>query len=290
MIHHTWQIIKRAAGHFAEDEALTLASSVAYYSALSLAPIVLLFIAITGFLGTDTQQQMVETVRQQVGAQAGQMIESVATTDTAEETGGAGWSTAISIVVLLFSASGVLAALQNGLNHVWDVKPDPEAGLTAWIRKRALSMGMVLVIGFLLLVSMIVSGVLNAVFADSGWIWTIINLVVSFGVFVLLFAALYKVLPDVELTWRQVWFGAIVTALLFAVGKYLIGLYLGTVGLESRYGAAGSMVALLIWVYYSAVIVFFGAEITQARAALHGQPLQPNDHAVRDNNVTLGNT
>lgn len=273
--------LKQAGKDFVEDEAMTRAAAVAYYAALSLAPMVLLFIAITGFLGQQTQQDMIETVNRTVGEQAGQAIQNVADQGK-NETSKATWSMVISIVMLLFSASLVVAALQQGLNRVWDIKPAPGEGIVGWIRKRVLSMSMVLVIAFLLLISMVATTVVSSVVSSDGWLWNLVTLAVSAAVFVLLFAAMFRVLPDAKIAWADVWFGAITTAVLFAIGKYLIGIYLGTKSYEDSYGAAGSMIGMLAWVYYSALILYFGAELTQVTARQKGRLIRPDSHAVWD--------
>ncbi len=197
-------------------------------------------------------------------------------------------ASAISIVVLLVGASGVFIQLQNALNTVWDVKVKPDAGIMNFIRKRLLSFSAVLGIGFLLLVSLLASAALSGMnkymsglLPGADWVWEAINMVVSFGFITLLFALMFRYLPDVEIQWSDVWVGALITAGLFVLGKFLLGLYLGQGSFGSTYGAAGSLVILLAWVYYSAQILFFGAEITQAYAREYGGRIVPNDHAVR---------
>ena len=280
MANKALSLIKQTFHEFSEDEATTRAGSVAYYAALSLAPLVLLFIAITGFLGPSTQDRMIAAVEGAVGQQAGQAVQAISARGD-DAAGKAGWSMAIGIVIILFSASGVLAALQRGLNRVWDVKPAPGQGVKGWIRKRLLSMGMVVAIGFLLLVSLVLTSLIGMLVPSSGALWNLLNMAVSFVVFILLFAAMFKVLPDVKIAWSDVWLGAVVTALLFAVGKYLIGLYIANADYSESYGAAGSIIALLVWVYYGAVILFLGAEVTQVVARSRGHEIRPDAHSRR---------
>jgi membrane protein len=189
----------------------------------------------------------------------------------------------------------VFVQLQDALNDVWEVQKKPSYGLKGLIMSRILSFGMILTIGFLLLVSLVLSVVvsqLTAFISDLGpageVLAQIADFVVSIGLFTLLFAAIFKVLPDAEIKWSDVWTGALVTAVLFAIGKILIGLYLGHSSTASTYGAAGSLVVLLLWIYYSALILFFGAEITQVYARYHGSGIQPSEHAERTPDATKG--
>ena len=182
--------------------------------------------------------------------------------------------------LLLFSATGAFAQMQYSLNAIWDVQPKPGGGLWRWLRKRILSLGMILGIGFLLLVSLGVSTVLNLLFAGTGgFVWEAVNVVVSLFVYTVLFALIYKVLPDVKIAWQDVWVGALLTAVLFAIGRFLLGLYLGRSAVASPYGSAGSLVTILLWIYYASLIFFFGAELTQTWAAFHGRRLQPEEYA-----------
>ena len=192
----------------------------------------------------------------------------------------------ISLVVLFIGASGVFAQLQSALNTVWNVRIKPDAGIWGFIRKRLLSFGMVLSIGFLLLVSLIISTVLSAIskldlnlISNFAPLWQGIDLLISFSLITLLLALIYKYLPDVIIRWKDVWVGAIITTLLFIIGKYLIGLYLGRSSLGSAYGAAGSLIVFLAWVFYSAQILLFGAEITQVYTRRYGRKIRPDRHA-----------
>jgi membrane protein len=190
-------------------------------------------------------------------------------------------------IALLFGASGVFAQLQDSLNTIWEVQPKPGRGIRGMIRDRFLSFAMVLGIGFLLMVSLILSAVLAAL---GAWMSSVLpgpeilmqvaHFVISFGVIVLLFAAIFKLLPDVEIGWTDVWIGAIATSFLFTLGKYALGLYLGRSAVASAYGAAGSLVIVLLWVYYSAQILFLGAEFTQAYAHMYGSQVRPSPNAV----------
>lgn len=287
MIRRAIDFFKQVFKEMKEDDVTVHAASVAYYAALSLAPMVLLFVAITGFLGEGTQLRMFDTVTSTVGEEAGQSVRTIAS-ETADTRNRAGLSLAVSLVVVLYSASRVMSGLQLGLNRVWHVRNAPGAGWKDWVRKRLLSMGMVLGVGFLLLVSMVATTVVGMVLPSSGWMWNLATMVVGIGVFTLLFAAIFKVLPDVRIAWRDVWLGAAVTAGLFAVGKFLVSLYLARAGFATSYGAAGSLVVLLVWVYFSSMIVFVGSEITQVVARRSGRPIEADDHAEGFKKVSTG--
>jgi len=276
----SWTIVKEAAADFSRDDVLSQAAALAFYTALGLAPTILLFLAVSAFLGDGTKEKMVTQVESLIGGQAAEGVQLVV--KSAEQKPNAGiLSAVVGIATLLFSASGIFAQLQGTLNRIWDVKPRPDAGWWNLVRTRLLSAGLLISVLFLLLVSLVVSTAIALVFPSSGTLWDLLTQAISLGVFILLFAMVYKFLPDVEIGWRDVWTGAILTAVLFAVGKYFIGLYLGQSSVASSYGAAGSLVALLVWVYYSAVIVFFGAEVTQVYATRFGAGIKPAEHAMR---------
>jgi membrane protein len=205
--------------------------------------------------------------------------------------GGFSLGLALSVAGLLFGATGAFAQLQKALNTAWEVTPDPEqGGLKNVLVKRVFSLGMILVIAFLLLVSLVISSLLSTFSEQLGGVlpgglsaaaaW-VINAAVSLAIITLLFAAIFKVLPDARIAWRDVWVGAFVTALLFTIGKFLIGLYVGQSDPGEAYGAAAALAILLVWVYYSAMIVFLGAEFTQVWARRHGTGIEPDDGAVR---------
>src|SRR5437764_5466090 len=196
-------------------------------------------------------------------------------------------TTILGIIGLLLGASGVFGQLQDALNTIWKVNAKPGGGIWKLIRDRFLSLTMVLGIGFLLLISMVLTTALTAVTGAMGnrlpiseGLMHVLNFVVSFGVITLLFAMIFKVLPDVKVKWRDVWVGALGTALLFTIGKYLLSWYLGRESTTSSYGAAGSIVLILLWVYYASVILFFGAEFTRAFALETGSEVAPSDYAV----------
>src|SRR5207248_6387458 len=229
--------------------------------------------------------QLVTEIQDLVGPQGAQAIQTLLVNAQQPTTGVL--ATLVSVVVLLLGATGVFSELQDALNIVWEVQAQRASGVWAAIKDRFFSFVMVLTIGFLLLVSLVASAALTALshFASgllpgSGRWLHVADFGVSFAVITLLFAMLYKVLPDARVAWRDVWVGAAVTALLFTVGKFLIGLYLGSSSIGSAYGAAGSLAVFLVWVYYSAQILFLGAEFTQVYAQRRGRPIVPKGNAV----------
>lgn len=273
-----WKVIKMAAGDFAGDDATTLAAGLAFYTSLSLSPLLMILISVASFLGSETQDKVVERISQTVGPKAGETIRTIVENAQSQPSQGT-LSAVLGFAVLLFSATGVFAQLQASMNRIWHVKAKPGQGIKGALRKRLLSLGMILAIGFVLLVSLVLTAALESFLSGQGVVWTVVNFVVSVAVYVFLFGAMFKILPDVHLEWRHVWRGALLTGILFAIGKFLIGLYLGSASVGSSFGAAGSLVVLLVWVYYSAIIVFFGTELTQAWLRARGERIEPEPQA-----------
>ena len=280
-------VLKESYSEWSEDQASRLAAALAYYTAFSIAPLLLLVISIAGLVfGREAAQgQVFAQLQGLLGPDAaGAIQEGIA---NSSDPGAGTISVIIGLATLIWSASNVFSQLQDALNTIWEVKADPEAGIVTTVRRRFMSMTMVLGIGFLLLVSLMLSAGLAVVGAFFSGIlpggeivWQVLNFLLSFGVVALLFAAIYKVLPDVTIAWSDVWIGAAVTALLFTVGKFLIGLYLGHASVGSTFGAAGSLLVFLVWVYYSSQILFFGAEFTQVYARKYGSRIVPAEGAV----------
>jgi membrane protein len=282
-----WQLLKQTFSEWSEDKAPQLGASLAFYSALSIAPLLVIALAIAGFfLGEDAARgQIVHELRTLVGPDGGKAIEDMVQSANKPSTGVI--ATVLSVVTLLFGASGVFGQLQDALNTIWEVKPKSGRGFWGLVKDRFLSFAMVMGVAFLLLVSLLITAALASlgVVADHlpegvQWIGQIANMVVSFLVITALFAMMFKLLPDVKMAWSDVWLGAVVTAALFTVGKFAIGLYLGHSSMASSYGVAGSFVVLLVWTYYSAQILFFGAELTQVYANEHGSRIVPTQNAV----------
>jgi membrane protein len=284
---HLWQLAKQTASEWSEDNATRLAAALAFYTVLSIAPLLMLAIAIIGLVfGEDAARgQVASELASVVGPQAGEGIETVI--QHANSPSGGTVGSIVSVAVLLFGASGVFGELQSALNTIWEVKPKPGLGIKGFLRARLFSFTMVLSVAFLLLVSLVLSAGLSAVGAffehklpGGAGVWSVLNFIVSFGVITGLFALIFKTVPDVEIPWRDVWMGAALTALLFSIGKLGLGLYLGRTSVASPYGAAGSIIVLVIWVYYATQILFMGAEFTQVYARSRGAKLTPSKHAM----------
>ncbi|RZM78658.1 YihY/virulence factor BrkB family protein [Leptolyngbya iicbica] len=291
-----WRMLKAAFQEWNEDKAARLAAALAYYTLFSLAPLLILVIAIAGlfFDSAAVRQQIMGQVEALIGGTSADFVSTIL--DNANRPGNNSGVIAslISVGLLLIGATGVLTQLQLSLNTIWSVEARPDIGFLNLLRKRLLSLGMIIVIGFLLLVSLIISSVisgfsdyLNTLAPSLDTIVQVLNFAVSFGITTLLFAMIFKFLPDVVITWGDVWFGSAATAILFSLGKFLIGLYLGNSSFGSSYGAAGSVIILLVWVFFSAQILFYGAELTQVYSRRFGSQIQPNRYAVRQEKVTV---
>ncbi|HYF63704.1 MAG TPA: YihY/virulence factor BrkB family protein [Herpetosiphonaceae bacterium] len=285
MLKNAWGLLKQTGKEWSEDKVPRLGAALAYYTVFAIAPLLIIAIGIAGlaFGAEAVRGQVASQLETLISPEAAEAINEMIKNASKPSSGIL--ATIIGFVTLLFGASGVFGQLKDAMNTIWGVAPRPGRGIMGIIKDRFLSFTMVLGIGFLLLVSLMVSAALSAfqkfVFGDSaGIVLQIVNFVVSFGVITLLFAVIYKVLPDVKIAWRDVWIGAAVTALLFTVGKYLIGVYLGRSSTTSTFGAFGSLVVILLWVYYSAQILFFGAEFTQVYANQYGSHVVPDKDAV----------
>jgi membrane protein len=281
-------LLKQTASEWMEDDAPTLGAALAYYTVFSLAPLMTIAIAMAGFFfGKEAAQgQIFDELRVLLGEEGGKAVEEMVQSANAHPTAGV-VATIISVVMLLVGASGVFGQLQASLNTIWGVKPKPGRGLLGIIQDRLLSFGFTLVVGFLLLVSLLLTAGI-ALVADwvgglmpgSETIAQMLNILFSLAMIALLFAMIFKFLPDAKIAWRDVWIGAFLTAVLFTIGKFALGIYLGKSGVVSSYGAAGSLIVLLLWVYYSSQILFFGAEFTQVYANRFGSHVAPADNAV----------
>jgi membrane protein len=284
-----WQFLKTTVNEWVEAEPFQLAAALSYYTLFSLAPLLLIAIGVAGFVfGREAaQNQIVETLQGMIGQDSAKTVqEMIQASNEKPKTGML--STVIGFVALLFGAGGVVGQLQTSLNRIWEVKPKPGQGIWGFLRQRFFSFAMVLAIGFLLLVSLVVTavlssftGMLSSFLGDATFVAHAIDIVVSFGFVTLLFALIYKYVPDVEIQWRDVWVGAALTSILFTLGKYLIGLYIGTSGVSSTFGAAGSLITILVWVYYSSLIFFLGAEFTRVYATEYGSGVAPAENAQR---------
>jgi membrane protein len=269
----TWvRLVREAAVAWWRDDALHLGAALSYYTVFSIAPVLIVSVAVAGavFGSEAATGRIVAQLRGLMGPQGADVIQTLI--ERAALDPSAGWlATAIGVVTILFGASGAFGELKYALNRIWEVEAPTGGGVLRLLRNRLASFSLVLVIGFLLLVSLVVSAALSALDVFTGRIgdelqplFAVLNVLISLGVVTGLFALMFRLLPDQKLPWRSIWPGAAAGAVLFVIGKTLIGLYLGNTAVASVYGAASSLVVLLVWVYYSAQAMFLGAELTQA--------------------------
>ena len=286
-----WWVLKRALVGWWNDNVPRLGASLAYYTLFALSPVLLVATAIAGlvFGAEAVRGEIVGQIQGLVGRQGAEAVQAML--ENAARPSSSIPATIIGLVTLFLGATGAFLELQTALNAIWRVKPRPGANVRDFVVQRLISFGLVVGVGFLLLVSLLVSAGLAALSRYLGRIfpaltafWEAGNVLVSLFVITLLFAMVYKILPDVRLRWRDVWIGSLVTAGFFSIGKQLIGLYLGTSSVGSSYGAAGSVVVLLIWVYYSAQVVLLGAEFTRFYVEYYRGRPPPEKHAKRDPN------
>ena len=280
-----WALVRRTVENWSADHVPQRAAALAFYAGFSLAPLLLIAIGIGGLVfGKDAVRgRVLEQLRGLLGTDAARAVETVLR--NTHLSGSGLLVTGFGLATLLVGASGVFGELQDSLNSIWKVKRRPD-GWKSVVRNRLFSFTLVLGTGFLLLVSLIVSAALEAAVA-SLVIWIhfpsllrLVSLMFSFIVICTLFAMMFKIIPDARTRWRDVWLGAAITAVLFSIGKWLIGLYLGHSALASSYGAAGSFVVLLLWLYYSCQVILLGAEFTHAYALSFGRPPEPKDFAA----------
>lgn len=282
------QILKRTAVEWWNDNTFRLAASLAFYTIFSLAPILLISVGVAGWVFGEeaAARQIVAQVNQLVGPEGGRAIQEVLR--SAADSGKSPLAVMLGVITVIIGSTAVFAELQSALNHVWGVSVDLDRNLLVrFILDRLLSFTMVLGVGFMLLVSLIMSALLAGAqefftqwTPTMPWLWRLLNFAVSFLYITVLFMMIYKFLPDVRNTWHDVAVGAVVTAILFSIGKFAIGAYLGRMSIGSTYGAAGSFVVLLVWIYYSALISFFGAEFTQVYTRMYGSTLRPEDFST----------
>jgi membrane protein len=284
-----FHIFKTAAQRWLERDAFEHAGALAFCTLFSLAPLVIIIVAIVGIVfGEDAASGQISlAITDLVGPQAAKAVEEAVQRSRLEEAGI--WPTLLGVAALVFGATTVFAQMQGALNHFWGVKARPaRSGILTFVMVRLLSLSMVLIIGFLMLTSFIVSlGITGIIEYAREWVpipgfaVVLIDLALSLGVTTLLFGLLFKVLPDVKLRWADVWRGAFITAVLFVIGKFGISLYLTHVAPASTFGAAGSLVLILLWVYYSSLILFFGTCLTIATILQRGDEVQPKKTAIR---------
>lgn len=283
------KITKTALGEWAADEAFLHAAALGFYTLFSLAPILIIAIAVAGFVfGPEAARgEISEQIETMVGRESAELVENAIVRSSPEVAGF--FKSALGFGLLILGATTVFHQLQKSLNSIWGVVAKPSrSSILVFVKGRILSLALVLTIGFLLLVSLVFSTLLTALLHYARelvpvppWALAGADVMIALTVFTLLFAMIFKVLPDVHLHWRDVWKGALLTAVLFTIGRYLISLYLSYAGPASTYGAAGALVALIFWVYYSGLILLFGAEFTKVYVRSRGYPVLPKSTAVR---------
>ncbi|MBC7746170.1 MAG: YihY/virulence factor BrkB family protein [Flavobacterium sp.] len=281
-------ILKASLVAFTDDKALKMSASLAYYTVFSMAPLIMILISLAGFFyGKDAiQNRVFNELNGLVGNEAALQIQDIIKNIALAQN--TNFAIAIGFITLFLGATGVFIEIQDSINQIWRVKAKPKKGWKKLLINRFLSFSMIISLGFLLIVSLIINGVilalserLNHFFPDiTIFVVQIVNASITFVVISALFAIIFKFLPDVIISWKDVRVGAIFTALLFTLGRYLIGLYIEKVGPGSTYGAAGSLIVILVWVYYTSAILYFGAEFTQVYAQSYGGRIKPAEYAV----------
>ena len=287
-IFNIWPVLKKSGIEFFSDSDLKFAASLSFYTIFALPPLLIIIIALSGvFFGA-------EAVRGEIYGQISQLVGKDAALQIQEIIKNAALShdtfvaTTIGVVTLIFGASGVFGEIQDSINLIWGIRAKPKRGLFKLLRNRLISFSMIAVLGFLLLVSLILNALLDALSNKlqgyfphlSVYLFHIINIGFLFSVITVLFAIIFKTLPDGKVNWKDAFIGSIFTAILFMLGKSALGFYLGKSSIVSTYGAAGSLIVILLWIYYSALVLYFGAEFTKVYAYTFGNKITPNDYAV----------
>ncbi|MGE5518465.1 MAG: YihY/virulence factor BrkB family protein [Candidatus Dadabacteria bacterium] len=290
-----WKIIKESFTGFGNDKVMKLSASLAYYTVFSIGPMIIVIIYLAGVIyGTEAVQGTIfGQIRGLVGPQAAIAIQDMIKNAAFYRNGS--FAAIIGIITLIIGATGVFTEIQESVNMIWGLKPKPKKGWLKMIMNRLLSFSIVVSLGFIMLVSLVINGLieglmgrLKANFPDMAVMLVyLINIIITFIVITVLFGIIFKVLPDAFIKWRDVLVGSMVTAVLFMIGKFAITFYIGNSNISTTYGAAGSLVVLLIWIYYSSIILYFGAEFTKAYATDYGSSIHPDKYAVWVKNVEV---
>jgi len=285
----SFQIIWESIKDFGRNDAMTFAACTAFYTIFSLPGLLIIVVSIAAYFYTEgeVREELLEQVANTLGSDSAETFDSIIQNARVDEQ--SLWAKILGLAVLIFSATTVFVSLQNSINHIWHIQAKPERGLVKFIINRLLSFSLVASIGFVLIISLIADAILVIVFRHVSEIFngetfilaTVVNFVFTQGVLVLVFGMMYKILPDARVNWRDVWLGAFVTMVLFATGKYLLGIYMATSDVGGAYGTAGSLVFILIWLYYSVIIFLFGAQITYYIAEKTGGSISPHKEAIR---------
>jgi len=287
-IKQVFFFLKQVISDFADDKALKFSASLSYYTVFSIAPFLAIIISIGGFffekqaIQGELYPQIIGLVGHDAALQIQQMITNI------HLSGNSFFATVISIIVLLAGATGIFTEIQDSINHIWNLKSKPKRGLLKMLMNRLISFSLIISLGFLLMVSLLLNTLVDALSkqlmrllpAGGVYVMDVVNNCLMFILVTLLFGIIFKVLPDAKIRWKDVMVGSVATAVLFMAGKFCIGFYLGHSNLSSVYGTAGSIIIVMLWVYYSAVILYFGAEFTKVYAKHYGGEILPNDYAV----------
>ncbi|KAA9036515.1 YihY/virulence factor BrkB family protein [Ginsengibacter hankyongi] len=291
----TWEVLKNCFSGFSDDKLLKLSASLAYYTVFSLGPLLIVMLFLSGiFFGRNAVEgtiygQMESFVGHDAALQLQQIIKNAAISNKSN------FAAVIGIITLLIGATSMFAEIQDSINMIWGLKPKPKAGWILFLKNRLLSFGVIASLGFLLLVSLVITAIIESIsnrikvhFSSvSVVLFYIINLIITFGVVTALFGVIFKVLPDARIKWKEVIAGSVATALLFMIGKFAISFYISKTSIGSTYGTAGSLVVLLVWIYYSSVILYFGAEFTKAWALKYGHAIHPNEYTVTTQKIEI---
>ncbi len=290
-----WKFVVEVIEKFIDDKAPKFGAALSFYTIFSLAPLLMIVIAVAGFIfGEAAAKGRIVTEIQDIMGREGAVIIQTALKNASYNQGGI-IAVVISFVTILIGSTIFFVDIQESLNLIWKVKPKPGRGIIkGFLKDRLISFIMVLCSGFLLLVTLIISTIISSInnfvseqfFEVPLYVLQVVNIIISFGIIFVLCMMVFKFLPNVQIKWKHVWVGALVTALLFGLGKYLIGLYLGTSSLSSTYGAAGSLVVFLLWIYYSSQILFLGAEFTQVYAEKYGEGIRPDEKFTKFDNTS----
>lgn len=282
-------IFQETFNEFMDDNAIKLSAALSYYTIFSLPPLLIIIISLSGvFFGSEAVSgELFWQINGLVGNDAALQIQE--TIKNVKLSNSSSFVTIFGVVILVIGASGVFVEIQNSLNYIWGIKAKPKRGFIKFIKNRLISFSMIGAVGFLLLVSLVINSLMDILNKklityfpnDTIYLFQILNILIIFIIITLLFTVIFKTLPDGKVMLRDCIIGASFTAVLFIIGKYAIGAYLGSSAIASVYGAAGSVILILVWVYYSAMILYFGAEFTKVYAFTHGQRIIPNDYSVR---------
>jgi membrane protein len=276
----TWNMLKSAFADFGRDNVIILSAALAFYAMLSISPLLILLVTGTSLLGENTQQQVVQRIEKTVGPQASQTIEAIITQAKAKPAAAA-TSAIIGFGATLLAAMGGFLQLQTSLNRIFKVRVKRKGLIFTWLWKRFLTLLMILAIGAVLVAAVVIISAISMIFPQGGLVWHIIDLVITLLIFAAVFMAMFKILPDVDLAWKDTLVGAILSAVLFLAGTYGISEYVSRTGTGSVFGAAGSLVVLLVWIFYSSVIVLFGAELTYAYTQFYSHKATPDRYSEK---------